>query len=58
VTENEKQASRLIHEYGRDGALKAVEKNIKNSKSEAQELFWERVGELIEEICNRTEQPT
>lgn len=53
MTDIETQASRLIHQYGRDGALKAVEKNIKKSVSDAQEEFWEAVAELIEETCKR-----
>lgn len=54
MSETEKQASRLIHKYGRDGALKAVKQNIKKAVSEAQAEFWESVGDLIEETCNRT----
>lgn len=53
MTEHEKQASRLIHKYGHDGALKAARRNGKNAKSEAQEEFWERVAERIEEACSR-----
>jgi hypothetical protein len=49
MSEAEKQASRLIHKYGREGALKAVKQNIKKAVSEAQEEFWEDVGDLIEE---------
>lgn len=54
MSEAEKQASRLIHKYGSDGALKAVKANIKKAKSEAQEEFWESVGDLIEEIGDRS----
>lgn len=50
------QASRLIHQYGRDGALKAVKKNVKKAVSEAQEDFWIAVGDLIEETCTRTSE--
>lgn len=56
MSEAEKQASRLIHKYGRDGALKAVKQNVKKAVSEAQEEFWEAVGDLIEETCERPEQ--
>lgn len=57
MTDIEKQASRLIHQHGRDGALKAVKKNIKKSVSDAQEEFWEAVAELIEETCKRPPEP-
>lgn len=50
------QASRLIHQYGRDGALKAVANNVKKAVSEAQEDFWFAVGDLIAETCVRTDE--
>lgn len=58
MSETEKQASRLVHKYGRDGALKAVERNIEKAVSSDQMEFWERVGDLIEETCIRPEEPT
>lgn len=47
---HEKQASRLVHTYGRAGALKAVQKNVGRARSDEEEAFWERVGELIEDL--------
>ena len=49
MTEREKQASRLIHTYGTDGALKAARKNMKKAVSEAQEDFWQDVIDLIDD---------
>lgn len=49
LSEREKQASRLIHQYGRDGALKAAAKNMKKAVSDEQEDFWQDVADLIEE---------
>ena len=52
-SETELQASRLIHKYGRSGATKAASKNAKAAASDAQEEFWERVIDLIEDACDQ-----